>query len=389
VSRRSRATVLIALSLTVLAAVSFDQVRLPPAPGASKAAPQLAIDFGFVDATAGWLTAYQIGDRAHGYLYLTADGGRKWRKVSLQGAPIYVRFFDRRRGLVVTMPGQAGRTSAMLRVTLDGGAHWRSAPMPDRPTASFPQAFFPELDGGWEMRVGQKNESVVLYRTSDMGRSWSRVALPGNLPVPLTARMTFADAAHGLVFLRPDNRPLRTETTLDAGLHWTEAAPPDLPAGGRSSLLPTSATLFSGGAGIFQVRVISPRLGEPADYVYATWDGGTSWAPPVQLPRPDSPRPASTFVSYRDSQHWWEAGGAQLFKTSDGGENWSDSGRVLPQGLYFAGLDLVDGAIAWAIATPSQPVGLSSAHPTVFGDRPHLLLTIDGGATWSERSLPV
>jgi photosystem II stability/assembly factor-like uncharacterized protein len=375
-----------ALCATLLGGAALADLRPPPS-HATAAPPQLAVDFGFVDASTGWITSYALGDRAHGRLYLTGDGGRSWRPLGLQGAPIYVRFFDRERGVAVTMPGSGGRTSATLRATVDGGLHWSTAAMPAQPTASSPQALFPELSGGWEMRIGQRNEAVALYRTLDGGRDWSRIAFPTRPRPPLTARMAFADSRHGLVFVHPDNGPLRVDTTLDGGADWTESVPPDPPTGTATSSLPASAVLFGDGTALFQVRVASLGSIDPTDYVYQLTDG-LRWARPLPLPRPAGAQSDATFVGYLDRQNWWVAAGDQLFKTSNGGQDWTGGEDVLGEGLFFAGLDVIDPQVAWAIATHAPPIGLASAHPAVLDEPPHLLRTVDGGATWFETRFP-
>jgi photosystem II stability/assembly factor-like uncharacterized protein len=250
------------------------------------------------------VSEYRVGDRRQSDLYLTQDAGSHWRHVKLPGAPIYTHFFDRERGLTVTMPGADGRTSSVLRTTADGGRHWQASPMPNQPMASFPQVFFSGPDDGWQIRVGSRNERLALYRTVNAGSSWVRTTLPHDLPLPLSARMTFWDSLHGLVFVHPENRALRTETTADAGSHWQESTLPDLPVRGRATVLPTSSRLFAGGAAMFSVRVSGGRLEDPYDYVYISSDGGASWAQPMPLPRPDSHEPISSFVSYLDPLHW-------------------------------------------------------------------------------------
>src|SRR5438128_353183 len=83
--------------------------------------------------------------------------GLSWRRSELAGAPIYTRFFDAAHGVVVTEPAAAGRNSAQLWTTSDAGAHWSRAQLPAAPHAAYPQAFFSDLEHGWEMRVGSRN----------------------------------------------------------------------------------------------------------------------------------------------------------------------------------------------------------------------------------------
>ena len=280
-TRERRAMAVMAASLLLLAVAVGTSLRMQLAPRAVPAPPrQLAYDNGLVDALTGWISVYKIGDRSRSWLWLTADGGLTWKRSELAGAPIYTRFFDADHGVVVTEPAADGRNSAQLWATADAGAHWTRAPLPPAPRAAYPQAFFSDLEHGWEIRVGSRNELLRLYRTSDAGANWAGAGLGAGLPLPLTARMTFADAEHGLVFVRPDNRTLRVEATSDGGSTWIDTPLPDPAVAARTSMLPTSARLFAGGIGVFGVHVATAAFQDPVDYVYQTPDG---WVVKVEL----------------------------------------------------------------------------------------------------------
>ena len=385
-SRELRALAVMGTSILLLAVAVATSLRAQVAIPAASAPPvQLAFDQGLVSTETGWVTEYAVGDRSRSRLWLTTDAGLHWTRSELAGAPIYSRFFDSRHGVVVTVPGGDGRNSAQVWSTTDGGGHWDHSPLPEQPTAAYPQAFFSELDNGWELRVGAKNEQVALYQTTNRGGRWVRWRLP-KLPLPLSARITFADADHGLLFVRPDNRSLRVESTMDGGQTWIETQLADPPFSGRSSVLPTSSRLFAGGDGVFDVRAVSAGFEDSVDFVYTTRDYGRSWSAPIRLPRPDTVQPASTFVSFAGPDIWWLAGGRQVFLTDDGGRSWSSLRPGIPDGLYVAGLSAVSRLAAWLLVSSTPLVGVSSAHPVVLTERPRLYLTLDGGRTWRERT---
>jgi photosystem II stability/assembly factor-like uncharacterized protein len=385
-SRELRALAVMGTSVLLLAVAVATSLRAQVAvPAAPPPRVQLAFDQGLISAETGWVTEYAVGDRSRSRLWLTTDGGLHWKRSVLAGAPIYSRFFDSQRGAVVTVPGGDGRNSAQIWSTSDGGGHWELALLPEQPTAAYPQAFFSDLDNGWELRVGAKNEQVALYHTANRGGRWQRLRLP-KLPLPLSARITYADADHGLIFVRPDYRSLRVESTVDGGQTWIEAQLADPPISGRSSVLPTSSRLFAGGDGVFDVRVASAGFEDPVDFVYTTRDFGRSWSAPIRLPRPDTAEPVTTFVSFADPNVWWLAGGRQVFLTDDGGRSWSSLRPGIPDGLYVAGLSAVSRLAAWLLVSSTPLVGVSSAHPVVLTERPRRYLTLDGGRTWSERT---
>ena len=388
-TRELRGLAVMGAAVLVLGVAVATSLHAQVAPPTVSAAPrELAYDQGFLSAEVGWVTEYVIGDRSRSRLWLTTDGGAHWKRSELAGAPIYTRFFDADHGVVVTVSAAGGRNSAQMWSTPDGGGHWERAPLPEQPTAAYPQAFFSDIDKGWELRVGAKNEGFALYRTADQGESWVRSRLTRRLPLPLSARMAFADADHGLIFVRPDNRPLRVESTVDGGQNWIDIQLPDPPVSVRASVLPTGSRLFPGGDGVFAVHVASAGAEDPVDFLYTTQDYGRTWSGPMRLPKPDTVQPASTFVSFPDPNAWWLAGGRQVFLTEDGGRSWSSLPAGIPGGLYVAGLSAVNRLTAWLLATRTPLVGLSSAHPVVLNERPRLFLTLDAGRSWSERALP-
>lgn len=166
----------------------------------------------FSSPTTGWIVA-TCG------LLVTRDGGVTWGKsitpLPPTEAPV---FFDARHGLVVADKG--------LLVTSDGGASWSVRPLPAgalsvdfiNPSDGWAVAFQCNLDYLGSSCI---NRDFRLYHTGDGGRTWK----PGNstslaLPAPKSwppSYLHFVDSKNG--FADPGESGLFR--TTDAGRTWT------------------------------------------------------------------------------------------------------------------------------------------------------------------------
>jgi len=108
--------------------------------------------------------------------------------------------------------------------------------------------------------------------------------------------------------------------------------------------------------------------------IIKTTDGGTNW-----ITQATGPASAPYRVSAADANTAWVASGKEIYKTIDGGANWSFvyTDDPFEEGSYtFADIHAVDASTAWAVGSyrrfegPSwMPVGA-------------ILKTTDGGANW-------
>jgi hypothetical protein len=131
----------------------------------------------FLDARNGWIALkLQSGSNfSLGRLFATQDGGRTWQERSLPlGEP--VRFLDPLRGWVA-----GGPAGDQLFQTLDGGLTWNQLdlPVPEPESGSVAKFFgLPEFSdrqtGLLPVTVaGEQGSSLVLFKTSDGGRTWA------------------------------------------------------------------------------------------------------------------------------------------------------------------------------------------------------------------------
>ena len=249
------------------------------------------IDLDFVDPLNGWLAAYapmgNISDRQ--YLYRTGDGGQSWVPLSM---PLSGRitFLDAATGWAA---GGATRWSSdQLLRTQDGGSSWQAASL------AFPEPYSESLSAeySWyQAPVFFSGESAVLpvrfdqpqgagkaigfYTTEDGGGSWAlattlqdqEMQIVGELfPIPWSA----IDETTWYVSINEARQYL----TRDRGQSW-EAFPA---AGlGGVTLLDVRFVTEAEGWGLGLICGFESGCLQP---MFATHDGGRSWAPMAPAP---------------------------------------------------------------------------------------------------------
>jgi photosystem II stability/assembly factor-like uncharacterized protein len=145
----------------------------------------------FRDANHGLLAGNCYGVIKGLYLYATGDGGENWSLVSLP-APVAMTdaftnesvacgadapyFFDNSNGMVVVTCQNMNdnHIARWIYRTSDGGASWKSSPMP----RSYGGYFFLTPKKGWYLgqTASDVYSGVNVYRTTDGGITWNQVS---------------------------------------------------------------------------------------------------------------------------------------------------------------------------------------------------------------------
>jgi photosystem II stability/assembly factor-like uncharacterized protein len=306
-------------------------------------------------------------------IYGTSDGGVSWRQIAMPNQSSNdkygIQLIDKTHGFV-----QRGRG---LLATADGGQTWHAVPLPPGYTFGLGARFL-TASRGWYQDLAafpdQAAQPSSMWWTSDGGASWSllwRVTAdhPAEGPIPLDgAKYVLGfDGSLGWLSIRsaPSQRLLQTQ---DGGRTWSEASLP----GTEPMLLYSVAPLADDSA------ILLARTGDRW-WAVRSGDGGRTWANRVPIPIsvPDSSGSYDS-PAFIDKDHWMVAGGAVIHATSDAGRTWHDVHPKLPAGIFaLHDLWLYPGGKGWATGSDA-----------VRGGSLHVLVTADGGATWSLSPVP-
>lgn len=157
--------------------------------------------------------------------------------------------------------------------------------------------------------------------------------------------------------------------TTDAGAHWTDVTPPE------SLLGVTENVVTDFGPDPYILDATHVWI---TDLGVRTADGGRTWQRIATVPSPLGNPP----VYFLDANHGWLVSQNALYRTLDGGLSW----KQIPAAVTD------QPACTWGQAAfASLNHGwLSVACPgRGFGAETQLLVTHDGGATWSPQPLPL
>ena len=268
-----------------------------------------------------WFSASEAGDVTkqglRGFaIERSGDGGRTWYWTALPscaGCSISFSFLSPTQGFALGSNGN-------LYSTLNGGASWSLVPTL-LPRSDVPAVDFVSGELGWS------SSGRLLERTTDGGRAWERVVVPGPAPVALSAPHFFS-ATSGVV----------------AG---------SLPSGKGA--------------------------------VYATSDGGGQWQvePLPAAPNPPSSSPgwfSAPAFEVSSPVTWAVTSDRKLYVTGNAGRRWA---RVPTPTLYGKGDPI------WGFAMATTTSGWLAAAATPCGASPRdlcavpvLLGTTDQGRTW-------
>jgi photosystem II stability/assembly factor-like uncharacterized protein len=238
-----------------------------------------------------------------------------------------------------------GAKSRVLK-TGDGGETWRVSLRNPDPHGFFDAIAFWDADRG--LVQGDPVEGrFVVYKTSDAGATWDRVA-PAAMPAALTGEGAFAASGTSLVvhgerrawFATGGGPTARVFRSDDAGTSWSVADTP-VAAGGPS-------------AGIFSVCFRDDLHGVAVggDYqrpeqggriVARTIDGGRTWTSP-RGPAPRAFRSAVAWVPGARIPTLVAVGPTGAEVSNDDGDSWEPLGSAGFHALDFFGADA-----GWAV----------------------------------------
>jgi photosystem II stability/assembly factor-like uncharacterized protein len=302
----------------------------------------------------------------------TGNGAWQWQNPLPQGNAYTGGYFlDASHGWLIS-GGDIFHTS-------DGGARLT---VEARHNVSFKAITFVGTQHGWAVGYPASTKgTVIVYRTTNGGRSWTRVRVArvgGINDVSFaTTKVGWATAGNAVLH------------TVDGGLHWTVRVMRSHDKLYQVQALTvrrayaaagdTLVRTVNGGATWQRIQITAlKRVGVVwftslrngwvgGNKVVHTTDGGAHWT--VQLAHS-----GVTALAFTGSRTGWTSVGGAVYRTTDGGAQW------LPQTTApFA---------AWVIALTAQSavVGAPVLGPDVPFGSGGLSRTTDGGATWQPSS---
>lgn len=256
----------------------------------------------------------------------------------------------------------------------------RPAPRPSAPSLRSPiaarlQDFAVAATVAWACLVPLPTGTGLLYASSDNGGTWRQLPFPSPQSGDDKLGLQLIDATHGVLQVLGS-----LYTTADGGRHWRTAS---LPQGQRFA---AGAHFLSPSQGWYQDLTAFPNQAEQPTAMWWTSDGGISWSErwrvDPQHPRSGAlPLDGSKYVlSFRDPSTGWlevtQGAASTLMMTSDGGRTWSPVKLPVREAAGFTDLELLsDGSAVLVAKTGSGYMALPSR---------------DGGLKWEEgRPIPI
>lgn len=314
----------------------------------------------------------------------TNDSGRTWNKVVLpeiDGSTEFTSF----HGVDTTHVIAVGATGA-IAYTKDGGKTWGHNNVITR--KSLYAVYFTDSNHGWA-----SGESQTVIRTADGGKTWKKSVIKDMWGFP--GQLFFFNNLHGIAFSY-GNVPELWET-FDSGITWN-----------KKSNIPTIGATKGD---YFDSNTIA-ITGDTTGCVVLSSNGGTSWNV-VQVEQGAQKR--ITSVTYQNSKTLFATGLQGIYKSTDGGQQWSLKNsigniseftcvKVLTNGYGYAatyhgeiyktqdhgktwiGLGIpFECDIAYLSVTDSQICCFPGLAYGLYG---MAFYTIDGGKTWKKANYP-
>jgi len=359
-----------------------------------------------VSATEAWATAYGTGfsdvapfERQDSVLLHTTDGGATWQPVRLSNYGIFFGVWSVGEDLWLLAspcrPGDpfrespGGRAPCTDRYTLlqsdDSGGSWSELAQEPAPVPTAIRWVDNRRAFGISNICGATSCSNDLFATDDGGSTWTRLP-PVAGPDVRVLDLRFAGISDGWALLQDCSGSgclLRLARTQDGGQTWRLVDAPPAPIVSAVLALTSTTVIVSGVA--TGIERYDSRAGEwssaqtdarPAldsiafttrdrgyavanGALWATDDGGATWAPSPPVPEPlNNVVPAAGVL-------WVTTAESHLYRSDDGGRTWR--GLAVPAEAAASsgfGLHAADGVRAWLTLTDG------------------LWRTDDGGATW-------
>jgi photosystem II stability/assembly factor-like uncharacterized protein len=362
---------------------SIARVNIPPDANYYNAGDANGGAIEFADSLHGWVTLTSCGGHScGGPLLATSDGGRTWRATKGGGGEP-LSLVTPTFGWSVEIPNPwVGDDESSLSVTRDGAKSWQqvSVPFPkemisasdarqltrtpfyhDLPTFKDSEHGF--LPITYLARRAHGNSAIVLFETTDAGRTWNPIRALTKLYIPGQEATNTVEVAGSTLIAatspRDDRRVIlsrvgpsgRTDTDISKVIGGSQGV-------GLSFVTPAQGWMATGGD------------------LLSTSDGGASWTKlDVHQEAANGTRRntgIANSMQLLSSNIGWMTNGVCFCRTEDGGATWTD---ITPRGNGVSDAFFLTANQGWALER--QQGGL-----VVFS-------TTDAGTDWTVTNVTV
>ena len=368
-----------------------------------------SIDINFVNKTTGWFLTSNMNTWT-GDLYYTSDGGLNWQPInqigSVRPSPMELDFVTPEIGWIPLDVG-AGPVDAGLLFTHDAGKHFDLINN-DGSMYSMHEVDFTSVKHGWGLGTNL-HQGDYLVHTTDGGKTWTQV-YPDLRP---TDDIAFVDNQHGFGLGQLSNQSALLYTE-DAGHTWKQKYD-------FSDKYRTAKLSFYDSKNGWVLATL--KGGSNKVLILKTTDGGDTWE---TLDIPEVEPWSTDFFKFFDADHGMMVTTKvnQIYRTEDGGKTWKESvqerlnGRyqyffvsnnegwlthtTFDQSTYAVDLSQLkkdestweslgrvgSNTYSYGIYFISKDKGWMIVEESPFQGTFKLVVTYDGGKTWSSHQFP-